>query len=272
MSKEAFEEIQEKSKSKRLILPPVSINEPTPQPQETALQKLWKEKEEHNKLGKCKGKIPEHCISGIIWTECTEIDQEDANAMMVDYRESTLHNQDEKFNMMIEEVMREPSKTPTQISTLLMSRTVSVCVKINEERRWAIDVYLDTGISMLITMQLLQNLPARVLSVMKSKITANNTSFNEILQMQIQNLISEKLPEVYLNPLCVYYGVVTKDGVKKCAYLNLKGTSTIETKSIVKVLNVILNSKINKERFQAVKAIHKILAKREEKLSSRVKK
>lgn len=144
MSKEAWEEMQSKKKSKRPILPPVSIREPTPQPQKTVYQKLWREKEEQNKLGKGKEKMPEYCISGTIWTESTELDQEEANALMVDYRESTLHNQDGEFNRMIEEVMKEPSETLTQTSTLLMIKIVSVCVKINEEKRWAIDVYLDT--------------------------------------------------------------------------------------------------------------------------------
>ncbi|KAK1356217.1 hypothetical protein POM88_049473 [Heracleum sosnowskyi] len=63
MSKEALEEMQGKKKTKRPILPPVSIREPTPQPQETAYQKLWREKEEQNKMGKGKGKMPEYCIS-----------------------------------------------------------------------------------------------------------------------------------------------------------------------------------------------------------------
>ncbi|KAK1359798.1 hypothetical protein POM88_044272 [Heracleum sosnowskyi] len=271
MSKEVLEELQGKSKSKRPILPPVSIKEQTPQPRETELQKKWREKEEQNKLGKGKGKLSEYCNSPLMWTEGTEIDQEEANTLMVDYRESTLHNQDEQINRVIEEVIRKPSLTPTQVSTSLMDTIVSVCVNINEEIRWTIDVYLDTGLSMFITMQLLQNLHARVLSVMKAKIKANHSTFNEILQVQIQNLMSDKLPEVYLDPFCVCYGAISKEGVKRCAYLDLQGTSRMETKTVMKVLNVILKSKINKERVLAVKAIHKLLARRNIKLSSKVK-
>ena len=54
--------------------------------------------------------------------------------------------------------------------------------------------------------------------------------------------------------------------------MSLRGTSTMESKSILKVLNMILNSKVNKERALAVKAIHKLLVKRDKELSSTVKK
>ncbi|KAK1401568.1 hypothetical protein POM88_001173 [Heracleum sosnowskyi] len=232
---------------------------------------MWREKEEQNKLGKGKGKMPEYCNAPSLWTEGTEIDQEDTNTKMVDYRESTLHNHDEQLFRVIEEVVRRPSITPSQVTTSLLDIIVSVCVKINEERRWAIDVYLNTGISMFITMQLLQNLQVRVLSVIKAKIKANNSTFNEILQVQLQDLMKERLPEVYLDPFCVCYGAVSKEGVKRYAFLDLKGTSRMETKTIMKVFNVILKSKINKERVLAVKAIHKLLARRDVKLSSRVK-
>ncbi|KAK1401757.1 hypothetical protein POM88_001362 [Heracleum sosnowskyi] len=105
---------------------------------------MWREKEEQNKLGKGKGKLSEYCNLPSMWTEGAEIDQEEANTLMVDYRESTLQNKDEQFIRIVEEIIRRPNLTITQTSTLLMSKIVSVCVKINEERRWAIDVYLDT--------------------------------------------------------------------------------------------------------------------------------
>ncbi|KAK1397549.1 hypothetical protein POM88_007412 [Heracleum sosnowskyi] len=168
--------------------------------------------------------------------------------------------------------MKEPNRRLSNCSTLLKEKIISVCVKINEESRWAIDVYLNTGISMFITMQLLQGLPARVLTVMKNKITANHTAFNEILHLQMINLIAEKLPEVYTNPFCVYYEGTTKSGSRRCAYMSLGGTSTMESGSILKVLNMILNSKVNKERALAVKAILDLLVKRDKELSSTIKK
>ncbi|KAK1396493.1 hypothetical protein POM88_006356 [Heracleum sosnowskyi] len=253
MSKETLESMQKGVSSKHPILPSVTIREPTPTPKESALERQWREKEEQNKLGKGKDKMPEYILSGNTWGEGTEFSQEDANALMVDYRESTLKNHDEDFYKVVDEAMKEPSRRLSNCSTLLKERITSVCVKINEERRWAIDVYLNTGISMFITMQLLQSLPARVLTVMKNKITANHTAFNEILHLQMLSLISEKLPEVYTNPFCVYYAGTTKSGSKRCAYMSLGGTSTMESKSILKVLNMILNSKANKERVLAGK-------------------
>ncbi|KAK1363981.1 hypothetical protein POM88_039542 [Heracleum sosnowskyi] len=216
--------------------------------------------------------MPEYILSGNTWSEGTEFSQEDANALMVDYRESTSKNHDEDFYRIVEGAMKEPSKRLSNCSTLLKEKIISVCVKINEERRWAIDVYLNTGISMFITMQLLQSLPARVLTVMKNKITANHTTFNEILHLQMMNLIAEKLPEVYTNPFCVYYEGTTKSGSRRCAYMSLGGTSTMESRSILKVLDMILNSKANKERVLAVKAIYDLLVKRDKELSSTMKK
>ncbi|KAK1395655.1 hypothetical protein POM88_005518 [Heracleum sosnowskyi] len=181
MSKEALEAMQGNAPSKRPVLPPVTIREPTPMPKENALEKKWREHEEQNRLGKGKDKMPEYILSGNTWSEGTEFSQEEANALMVDYRESTLKNHDEDFSRIVEGAMLEPSRRLNNCSTLLREKIISVCVKINEEKRWAIDVYLNNGISMFITMQLLQSLPAKVLTVMKNKIKANHTSFNEIL-------------------------------------------------------------------------------------------
>ncbi|KAK1368789.1 hypothetical protein POM88_034881 [Heracleum sosnowskyi] len=191
---------------------------------------------------------------------------------MVDYRESTLKNHDEDFYRIVEGALLEPSRRLNNCSTLLKEKITSVCVKINEERRWATDVYLNTGISICITMQLLQSFPAKVLTVMKNKIKANHTSFNEILHLQMLNIISEKLPEVYTNPFCVYYESITESGSRRCAYMSLGGTSTMESKSILKVLNMILYSKANNERVLAVNAIYDLLVKRDKELSSTIKK
>ncbi|KAK1396922.1 hypothetical protein POM88_006785 [Heracleum sosnowskyi] len=244
---------------------------PTSNPNESALEKKWREQEEQNRLGKRKDKLPEYILLGNIWSEGTEFSQEEANALMVDYMESTLHNHDDDFSRIVEEAMLEPSRRLNNCSTLLKEKIINVCVKINEEKRWAIDVYLNNGISMFITMQLLQNLPAKVLTVMKNKIKANHTSFNEILQLLMLSLISEKLPEVYTNPFCVYYETTARDGKRRYSYMSLGGTSTMESKAILKVLDMILNSKANKERALAIKAIHKFLVKRDKELSSTVK-
>ncbi|KAK1352451.1 hypothetical protein POM88_053390 [Heracleum sosnowskyi] len=236
MSKEALEAMQGTSPFKKPVLPPVVIREPTSNPKENALEKKLREQEEQNRLGKGKDKLPEYILSGNICSEGTEFSQEEPNALMVDYRESTLHNHDNDFSRIVEEAMLEPSRRLSNCSTLLRQKIISVCVKINEEKRWAIDVYLDNGISMFITMQLLQSLPAKVLTVMKNKIKANHTSFNEIMHLQMLSLISEKLLEVYTNPLCVYYETTTKDGKRRCSYMSLGGTSTMESKAILLVL------------------------------------
>ena len=47
------------------------------------LQKSWKEKEERNRLEKCKDKEPEFMMSCPVWDYGTHIDQDDANTMMV---------------------------------------------------------------------------------------------------------------------------------------------------------------------------------------------
>ncbi|KAK1372917.1 hypothetical protein POM88_029110 [Heracleum sosnowskyi] len=112
-------------------------------------------------MGKGKDKLPEYILSRNIWSEGTEFSQEEANALMVDYRESTLYNHDDEFSRIVENAMLEPSRRLSNCSTLLKQQIIRVCVKINEEKRWAIDVYLNNGISMFITMQLLQNLPAK---------------------------------------------------------------------------------------------------------------
>ena len=86
-------------------------------------------------------------MSGNTWSEGTEFSQEDANALMINYRESTLKNHDEDFYKVVDEAMKEPSRKLSNCSTLLKEKITSVCVKINEERRWVINVYLNTGIS-----------------------------------------------------------------------------------------------------------------------------
>ncbi|KAK1404015.1 hypothetical protein POM88_003620 [Heracleum sosnowskyi] len=86
------------------------------------------------------------------------------------------------------------------------------------------------------------------------------------------NLIVEKLPEVYTNLFCVYYEGTTKNGSRRCAYMSLGGTSTMESSSILKVLNMILDSKANKERVLAVKAIYDLLVERDKELSYTMKK
>ena len=54
--------------------------------------------------------------------------------------------------------------------------------------------------------------------------------------------------------------------------MSLGGTSTIESRAILKVLNMILNSKANKERVLAVNAIYDLLVKRDKELSPTMKK
>ncbi|KAK1364713.1 hypothetical protein POM88_040274 [Heracleum sosnowskyi] len=86
MSKATQDALQRRPTSRHPILPPVVIREPTPETQETALQKKWREMEEQNKLGKGKGKLPESIHKGNTWSNGTEYDQEEANTLMVDYR------------------------------------------------------------------------------------------------------------------------------------------------------------------------------------------
>ncbi|KAK1378074.1 hypothetical protein POM88_024818 [Heracleum sosnowskyi] len=271
MSKETQDALQRRSTSKHPILPPVVIREPTPETQETTLQKKWREMEEQNKLGKGKGKLPESIQKGIIWSNGTEFDQEEANVLMVDYRESTLLNQDSEFSSLVEQAMNAPSNRPTNTTKLLKDQITSVSVMVNDEKRWAVSIYFTSGISYFITIQLLQSLPAKVLCTLKGKIRATQTPFNEILDMQIQNLLIQKLPEVYTNPPCVFYRSVTKDGTRRNSFMNLVGTSRMETKSILKVLDGILNSNANPGRAYAVQEIYKMLVLRDEALGARVK-
>ncbi|KAK1385163.1 hypothetical protein POM88_022898 [Heracleum sosnowskyi] len=271
MSKETQDALQRRPASRHPILPPVVIREPTQETQETALQKKWREMEEQNKLGKGKGKLPESIHGGIIWTNGTEFDQEEANVLMVDYRESTLHNHDSKFSSLVEEAMNAPSNRPTNTTKLLKEQITSVSVMVNDEKRWAVSIYLTSGISYFITMQLLQSLPAKVLCALKGKIRATQTPFNEILDMQIQNLIMQKLPEVYSNPPCVFYRSKTKDGTRRNSFMNIGSPSRMETKSILKVLDGILSSNANPGRVHAVQEIYKMLVLRDKALGARVK-
>ncbi|KAK1371132.1 hypothetical protein POM88_037224 [Heracleum sosnowskyi] len=271
MSKATQDAMQRRPASRHPILPPVIIREPTSVNQETALQKKWREMEEQNKLGKGKGKLPESIHKGNIWSNGTEFDQEEANTLMVDYRESTLHNQDREFSSLVREAMNAPSNRPTNTTKLLKDQITSVSIMVNDEKRWAVSIYLTSGISYFITMQLLQTLPAKVLCALKGKIRATQTPFNETLDMQIQNLITQKLPEVYTNPPSVFYRSTTKDGTRRNNFMNLVGSSRMETKSILKVLDGILSSNANPGRVHAVQEIYKMLVLRDKALGARMK-
>ncbi|KAK1388230.1 hypothetical protein POM88_016408 [Heracleum sosnowskyi] len=235
MSKATQDALQRRPASRHPILPPVTIREPTSATQETALQKRWREMEEQNKLGKGKGKLPESIHKGHTWSNGTQFDQEEANTIMVDYRESTLQNHDTKFSSLVEEAMNAPSNSPINTSKLLKDQIISVSVMVNDEKRWAVSIYLTSGISYFITMKLLQSLPAKVLCAMKGKIKATQTPFNEVLNIQIQNMITEKLPEVYTNPPCVFYRSTTKDGTRRNNFMNLISPSRMQTESILRV-------------------------------------
>ncbi|KAK1379459.1 hypothetical protein POM88_026203 [Heracleum sosnowskyi] len=271
MSKETQDALQRRPASRHPILPPVVIREPIQETQETALHKKWREMEEQNKLGKGKGKLPESIHKGTTWSNGTEYDQEEANVLMVDYRESTLHNHDNEFSSLVEEAMNAPSNRPSNTTKLLKEQITSVSVMVNDEKRWAVSIYLTSGISYFITMQLLQSLPAKVLCALKGKIRATQTPFNEILDMQIQNLIIQKLPEVYSNPSCVFYRSKSKDGIRRNCYMNIGSPSKMETKSILKVLDGILSSNANPGRVHAVQEIYKMLVLRDKALGARIK-
>ncbi|KAK1369046.1 hypothetical protein POM88_035138 [Heracleum sosnowskyi] len=126
MSKATQDAMQRRPASRHPILPPVTIREPTPATQESALQRRWREMEEHNKIGKGKGKLPESIHKGNTWSNGTEYDQEEVNTLMVDYRESTLHNHDSA-----------PSNRPTNTTKLLKDQITRVSVMVNDEKRWA---------------------------------------------------------------------------------------------------------------------------------------
>ncbi|KAK1380431.1 hypothetical protein POM88_027175 [Heracleum sosnowskyi] len=271
MSKETQDALQRRSASRRPILPHVSIREPTSATQETAIQKRWREMEEQNKLGKGKGKLPESIHKGHTWSNGTEFDQEEANTIMVDYRESTLQNHDTEFSSLVEEAMNAASNSPINTTKLLKDQITSVSVMVNDEKRWAVSIYFTSGISYFITMELLQSLPAEVLCAMKGKIKATQTPFNEVLNMQIQNMITEKLPEVYTNPPCVFYRSTTKDGTRRNSFMNLISTSRMQTESILRVLDGILSSNANPGRVFAVQEIYKMLVLRDKALGARVK-
>ncbi|KAK1397799.1 hypothetical protein POM88_007662 [Heracleum sosnowskyi] len=270
MSKATQDAMQRRSASRHPILPPVTIREPTSATQETALQKKWKEMEEQNKLGKGKGKLPESIQKGNTWSNGTEFDQEEANTIMVDYRESTLHNHDTEFSSVVEEAMNSPSNSPTNTTKLLKDQIISVSVMVNDEKRWAVSIYFSSGISYFITMKLLQSLPAKVLCAIKGKIKASQTPFNETLNMQIRNMITQKLPEVYTNPLCVFYRSTTKDGTRRNNYMNLISQSRMQTETILKVLYGILSSNANPGRVFDVQEIYKMLVLRDKALGARV--
>ncbi|KAK1368540.1 hypothetical protein POM88_034632 [Heracleum sosnowskyi] len=271
MSKATQDAMQRKPASRHPILPPVMIRKPAPETQETALQKKWREMEEQNKLGKGKGKLPESIQEGLMWSNGTQFDQEEANVLMVEYRESTLHNHDSEFSSLVEKAMNTPSNRPTNTTTLLKDQITSVSVMVNDEKRWAVSIYLTSGISYFITMQLLQSLPAKVLCALKGKIRATQTPFNEILDMQIQNLITQKLPEVYSNPPSVFYRSKTNGGTRRNNFMTLVSPSRMETKSILKVLDGILSSNANPGRVHAVQEIYKMLVLRDKALGAKMK-
>ncbi|KAK1360608.1 hypothetical protein POM88_045082 [Heracleum sosnowskyi] len=263
--------MQRRPASRHPILPPVTIREPTSATQETALQKRWREMEEQNKLGKGKGKLPESIYKGNTWSNGTEFDQEEANTIMVNYRESTLHNHDTEFSSVVEEAMNAPSNSPTNTTKLLKDQIISVSVMVNDEKRWVVSIYFTSGISYFITMKLLQSLPAKVLCAMKGKIKATQTPFNETLNVQIQNMITQKLPEVYTNPPCVFYRSTTKDGTRRNSYMNFISPSRMQTETILKVLYGILISNANPGRVFVVQEIYKMLVLRDKALGARVK-
>ncbi|KAK1378960.1 hypothetical protein POM88_025704 [Heracleum sosnowskyi] len=271
MSKATQDAMQRRPASRHPILPPVTIREPTSATQESALQRRWREMEEQNKLGKGKGKLPESIHKGNTWSNGTEYDQEEVNTLTVDYRESTLHNHDSEFSSLVEEAMNAPSNRPTNTTKLLKDQITSVSVMVNDEKRWAVSIYFTSGISYFITMQLLQSLPAKVLCALKGKIRATQTPFNEILDMQIQNLITQKLPEVYTNPPSVFYRSKTKDDTRRISFMNLVSPSRMEIKSILKVLYGILSSNANPGRVYAVQEIYKMLVLIDKALGARVK-
>ncbi|KAK1361611.1 hypothetical protein POM88_046085 [Heracleum sosnowskyi] len=226
---------------------------------------------EQNKLGKGKGKLPESIQKGNTWSNGTEFDQEEANTIMVDYRESTLHNHDTEFSSVVEEAMNAPNNNPTNTTKLLKDQIISVSVMVNDEKRWAVSIYFTSGISYFITMKLLQSLLAKVLCAMKGKIKATQTPFNETLNMQIQNMITQKLTEVYTNPPCVFYRSTTKDGTRRNSYMNLISPSRMQTETILKVLYGILSSNANPGRVFVVQEIYKMLVLRDKALGARVK-
>ncbi|KAK1375061.1 hypothetical protein POM88_031254 [Heracleum sosnowskyi] len=271
MSKATQDALQRRPASRHPILPPVVIREPTSETQEFALQRRWKEMEEQNKVGKGKRKLPESIHKGTTWSNGTEYGQEEVNTLMVDYRESTLHNHDSEFSSLVEEAMNAPSNRPTNTTKLLKDQITSVSVMVNDEKRWAVSIYFTSGIFYFITMQLLQSLPAKVLCALKGNIRATQTPFNEILDMQIQNLLTQKLPEVYTNPPSVFYRSKTKDGTRRNSFMNLVSPSRMETKSILKVLDGILSSNANLGRVHAVQEIYKMLVLRDKALGARVK-
>ncbi|KAK1392583.1 hypothetical protein POM88_011639 [Heracleum sosnowskyi] len=271
MSKATQDAMQRRPASKHPILPPVTIREPTSATRESALQRRWREMEEQNKVGKGKGKLPESIHKGNTWSNGTEYDQEEVNTLMVDYRENTLHNHDSEFSSLVEEAMNAPSNRPTNTTKLLKDQITSVSVMVNDEKRWAVSIYFTSSISYFIIIQLLQSLPAKVLCALKGKIRATQTPFNEILDMQIQNLITQKLPEVYTNPPSVFYRSKTKDGTRRNSFMNLVSPSRMETKSILKVLDGILSSNANPGRVYAVQEIYKMLVLRDKTLGARVK-
>ncbi|KAK1380505.1 hypothetical protein POM88_027249 [Heracleum sosnowskyi] len=271
ISKATQDALQRRPASRHPILPPVTIREPTSATQETALQKRWREMEEQNKLGKGKGKLHESIHKGHNWSNGTEFDQEEANTIMVDYRENTLQNHDTEFSSLVEEAMNAPSNSPINTSKLLKDQITSVSVMVNDEKRWAVSIYFTSGISYFITMELLQSLPANVLCAMKGKIKSTQTPFNEVLNMQIQNMITEKLPEVYINPPCVFYRSTTKDGTRRNRFMNLISPSRMQTESILRVLDGILSSNANPGRVFVVQEIYKMLVLRDKALGTRVK-
>ncbi|KAK1387707.1 hypothetical protein POM88_015885 [Heracleum sosnowskyi] len=227
--------------------------------------------EEENKQGKGKGKLPESIHKGHSWTNGAEFSQEEANIIMVDYRESTLQNHDTEFCRIVGDAMNAPSNMPTNVTKLIRDQITSVSVMVNDEKRWAVSIYFTSGISYFITMELLQSLPAKVLVAIKGKIRATQTSFKEILGIQIQNLINEKLPEVYTNPPSVFYRSTAKDGKRRNNFMNLTGTSRMPTESILRVLDGILSSNANPGRVLAVQEIYKMLVLRDKALGARVK-
>lgn len=206
VTKEVLEQFQ---KAQTSTLPPLKINEPVPEAMKTPLQKHWREMEESNRLGE--DKMPEKInpATGYIWTDGSGYSSEEAETMMVSHMESTLQNKDEEFGALVNSAKKEAGGAYTKLSPILKNKIISISVKVNLEKRWAVDVYLKTGISIFITMQLLQSLQARVLNAKGTKVKANSTIFNNDLLAQIRGLVEGKLPEVIEEPYGVCYRITT---------------------------------------------------------------
>lgn len=98
VSEEVLQQIQRNQASS------IKISEPVPEKKESTLQRLWREKEESNKMGKGKDKLPEYVnpTEIVSWTDGSTYSPEEADSIMVSHMESTLNNKDaELFNALV---------------------------------------------------------------------------------------------------------------------------------------------------------------------------